>query len=314
MKAKATVRFILIGALLVLGLSVAPLTAAELKDVRVGTYDTFTRIVFQFDGPVRFDKPVTHDQGVLTVKFLNANTALSDQSLKSKSKGLTSLRISPQATNLKADVGLPFDNMTIKAFALKEPDRIVVDVYETQPPPARITIKDVVIKNTQQSAPPAPSKTQTAAANVPETRAAATPPKPVATPPKPAAPPPVKAKAPPPAQAAKPAPQPTKQVKPVVKQQPPKQAVPEKKPIKTKVKEAKQKKSPFLSKNIQRYLTIALIFIGCAIVVLIGFILVQKRRAPKPAQHSQTEHLLESTEEVLSAIDEKIKEKLHKLK
>ena len=308
MNAKATVRFTLFGALLGLWFSANPLNAAELKDVRVGTYDTFTRVVFQFDRPVKFDKPIVQNQGAFTVIFRDVKTSLSAQSLKSKSKGLNSLKISSQAPHLKADVILPFSNIAIKAFALKGPDRVVVDVYETKPPPARITIKDVVIKDSKQKAPPAAKTAQTTTASVPSKAKAAAPPV------KPAKPLPAKMKPVTKTQATKTTPVPTKPPKAIVRQQPQKQPTPKKKSAKVKVKKPKKTEKSFLNKDMQRYLTIALVVIGCAIVVLIGFMLIKKRRTPKPAVHSETEDLLESTEDVLTAIDDKIKEKLHKLK
>ena len=308
MNAKATVRFILFGALLGFWLSANPLNAAELKDVRVGTYDTFTRVVFQFDRPVKFDKPIVQNQGAFTVIFRDVKTSLSEQSLKSKSKGLNSLKISSQAPHLKADVGLPFSNLAIKAFVLKGPDRVVVDVYETKPPPARITIKDVVIKDSQQKAQPAVKPPQAKAASVPPKAKAAAPPV------KPVKPLPAKTKPVPKTQATKTTPVPAKPPKSIVKQQPQKQPTPKPKPAKVIIKKPKKTEKSFLDKDMQRYLTIALIVIGCAIVVLIGFILIKKRRTPRPAVHSEPEDLLESTEDVLTAIDDKIKEKLHKLK
>ena len=310
MNAKATVRFILFGVLLGLWLSVSPLNAAELSDVRVGTYDTFTRVVFQFDEPVQFDTPIVPSQGTFIIRFRDARTSLSAQSLKSKSKGLNFLKVSSQAPHLKADVGLPFSNLAIKAFALKGPHRVVVDVYETKPPPARITIKDVVIKDTQQRAQPVPKKPQPATASAPQAKPAPTPVKPVT-------PLPAKTKPAPKPKVTKTVPVPAKPQKSIVRQQPTQPTVtktaPKKKPAKAKAKKAKQTKSSFLNKDLQRYLTIALIVIGCTIVVLIGLILIKKRRTPRPAEHTETEDLLESTEDVLSAIDDKIKEKLQKL-
>jgi hypothetical protein len=246
-------------------------------------------------------------QGIFTIRFRDAKSSLSEQSLKSKTKGLTFLKVASQAPNLKADVGLRFSNLALKAFALKEPHRIVVDVYETKPPPARITIKDVVVKDSKPRAQPKKAAPLTPTTSVPQAKAAKTPVKPVT-------PVPAKTKPAPKVQATKPAPVTAKPQKTIVKQQPQTQSTPKKKPAKAKVKTSKKPKKSFLNKDMQRYLTIALIAIGCAIVVLIGFILIKNRRSPKPAVHSEAENLLESTDDVLSAIDDKIKEKLHKLK
>jgi hypothetical protein len=59
-------------------------------------------------------------------------------------------------------------------------------------------------------------------------------------------------------------------------------------------------------------LILVLIVIGCAIILLVGLLLLKRRRKPADTQHDQPDDLLQSTEQVLEAIDAKIKEKLQK--
>jgi len=306
MNAKATVRFILLEAALVLWLLAVQLNAAQLNDVRVGVYDTFTRIVFEFDGPVQFQNPALQGQGAFTVRFLNSGSLLPGQTLQAKTKGLAYLKLSPQAPDLVADVGLPFTHFKLKAFALRGPQRIVVDAYETKPPPAPITIKDVVVKESMQPAaipstgtaqPPTDRRTTIKAAPVDEKQA---PPQPVKVKTVQSDPKPMDA------------PKPVKPTRTVVKSQPQKNTAVKIKKSKVKAQRSQKAKTPFLTQSVQRYLTIALIVIGCGIVILIGFILLQKRRPPKAVNRTETDDVLQSTEDVLTAIDAKIKEKLKK--
>jgi len=308
MNAKATVRFILFEAALVLWFFAVQINAAQLNDVRVGVYDTFTRIVFEFNGPVQFQDPNLRSQGAFAVRFLDSKSALPDPTLQAKTKGLAYLKFSQQTSDLVADVGLPFAHLKLKAFALTGPHRIVVDAYETKPPPAPIKIKDVVIKESMQ-----PAVVPSTGTAQPPAKRRTTAPKAVPVADKPAPLQPVKAKTVQndPKTRAKAAPA---QPLPTVTQQrqPPKQAAAESKKPKIKTKKSKKSKAPFMTERIQRYLTLVLIVIGCGIVILIGFILLQKRRPPKAVKRAEAEDALQSTEEVLTAIDTKIKEKLQK--
>lgn len=292
-------------AALVLWLLAVQLNAAQLNDVRVGVYDTFTRIVFEFNGPVQFQDPILRGQGAFTVKFINSESALPDRPLQAKTKRLTFLRLSRQATHLVADIGLSFAHLKLKAFALTGPQRVVVDAYETKPPPAPITIKDVVVKESMRPAAGPSAKTAQAPAD-----RRPTPPKAAPVPDTPAPRQAVQAKTVKSAPKPKTAPTPAKPTQTVAQRQPPKRAAVETKSTQIKTKRAKKAEAPFLTQRIQRYLTIALIVIGCGIVILIGFILLQKRRPPKAVTRAQGDDVLQSTEDVLTAIDAKIKEKL----
>ncbi len=307
MNAKATVRFILFEAALVFWLLAVQLNAAQLNDVRVGVYDTFTRIVFEFNGPVQFQDPDLRHQGAFTVRFLTSESAMTDPALQAKTKGLAYLKFSRQEPDLVADVGLPFTQIKLKAFALTGPHRIVVDAYETKPLPAPITVKGVVIKESIQQVAVPSAKT-----GKPPSDGRTTAPEAVSVVHKPAPRQPVKAKTvkgDPKAQAEA---TPAKPTRTISKPQPQKQTKVQSKKTKVKTKQPQKSKAPLMTQGIQRYLAIALIVIGFVIVVLIGFILIQKRRPPKAVKRTEADDELQSTEDVLTAIDTKIKEKLQK--
>jgi hypothetical protein len=219
--------------------------------------------------------------------------------VQTKSKGLAYLKFTRQAPHLVADVGLPFANLKLKAFALTGPQRVVVDAYETKPPPAPITVKSVVTRESMQqaAAPSADRHTTAKAAPVAE---------------KPAPTQPVKTKAVQSDSKPKATPKPSKPARTVTQRQPQKRTAVATKKTKATTPRSKKTKAPFLTPSMQRYLIIALIVIGCGIVILIGFILIQKRRPPRAVNRTEADDVLQSTEDVLTAIDTKIKEKLKK--
>ena len=301
MNLKATVRCILFEAALGLWLFAVPLNAAQLNDVRVGVYDTFTRVVFEFNGPIQFQKPRLLEQGEFDVTFLNANSALTPAALKAKTKGLTNLTLTPQASHLVAKVKLPFTRLTLKTFALSGPERVVVDAYETKPPPASIKIKDMVVKESAQAGKPAPSTVQPQANTSAAAKGDAAKPAPTAAPASNSN-----------TAALKPSPKATAEKPPVTLSRTQPRPLPKLRQVKTAQQPVKKRKAPFLTQQRKQYLITALIVIGCAVILLVGVLLLQRKRRPKGAKHQQTEDILQTTDDVLAAIDAKIKEKIQK--
>jgi hypothetical protein len=306
MNVKAFARFILLEAAIGLCILAFPLHAAQLTDIRVGRYDTFTRIVFEFKDQIQYQKPIVQEPGKLTVTFLNAETTLADRALQTRSKGLEFFSLTPKPPHLVAALGFPFVDFKLKTFTLTGPQRLVLDVYQTRPSGERITLKPVIIK---QSIEPTPPKVQTlpATAAVPPKQAAAPLPeeKPVVhqAPETPSAPS---------ALSAAPAPVPDGARAAIAPGSPRKQAALKKSPSQSKVKTSKTVKTSFIDRSLQQHLILVLIVIGCAIILLVGLLLLKRRRKPADTQHDQPDDLLQSTEQVLEAIDAKIKEKLQK--
>jgi hypothetical protein len=114
---------------------VAPCDAANLKDLRIGEYDYFTRIVFEFDAPV--ENPILtgglSDQ--LDITFKQSQTDLARKIPTGLSNRIKDIQIWMRGKDLIAFIALEFDHFQFKWFQLSSPARVVVDVYASKTPP-----------------------------------------------------------------------------------------------------------------------------------------------------------------------------------
>ena len=134
---------ILLGTLIILWLLVRPVEAAQLMYIRVGEHKTFTRIVFEFQGPVRFKNPVIKGSGKLSVVFLDSTTAtaLPFQELRERTKQVDAIEFIQQGSHLTANIALYSPYFKLKPFYLFSPDRVVLDVYWLNAPPSDTAVE-----------------------------------------------------------------------------------------------------------------------------------------------------------------------------
>ncbi len=119
--------------------------AANLSQVRTGKHENFARVVFEFQSAVQFDSPKITGKGKFSLVFLNSTTKLPRLTLykTGKTQLVKSIECVRQKTNLTAIVRLTFPYFILKSYALSAPDRIVVDAYWMSP----------AIENSGQKAP-----------------------------------------------------------------------------------------------------------------------------------------------------------------
>jgi hypothetical protein len=181
----------LVAALVLLCLSVPPVDAAQLLYIRVGEYESLTRIVFEFSGTVKFKGPELKGSRQVAVDFMDtttANPAL--QKMRDRSGHIEKIEFVQGKSLLTANVELTSSSFNIKTFYLFTPDRLVLDLYWTGAPVAAVT-----------AVPPVPEK-------APEAVSAQPVPENVTQPPtEPAAAKPPGGEAPPSKEAASPVPQ-----------------------------------------------------------------------------------------------------------
>lgn len=132
---------VLTTALTLLCLTVFPADAARLMYIRVGEYDSLTRIVFEFDGTVKFRGPEIKGPGQITIDFPDTTTpnpAL--QNLRDRSGRIAKIEFVQGKALLTANVGLTSSSFNLKTFYLFTPDRLVLDLYWTAEPAASASI------------------------------------------------------------------------------------------------------------------------------------------------------------------------------
>ena len=110
--------------------------ATNLRDVRTGKHEKFTRVVFEFQDNVLFENPTIKGKGRFSLVFLDSSTSLPNLTLfKTGPRQLVhSIQFVKQKSNLAANVQLSFPYFILKAFSLSDPNRVVVDVYQVVSP------------------------------------------------------------------------------------------------------------------------------------------------------------------------------------
>ena len=124
--------------------------ASNLRDVRTGKHENFTRVVFEFQNNVLFENPEIKGKGNFSVVFLDSSTTLPRLTLFKTGpiQLVRSIKFSRQKSNLVADVRLSFPYFILKTFPLSGPNRIVVDAYQVSSTPEKSEQKE--LKNVPQ--------------------------------------------------------------------------------------------------------------------------------------------------------------------
>jgi hypothetical protein len=113
--------------ILLFGFSVC--SAAGLKDVRIGEYEDFTRVVFEFSAlvhPVDFNDQTP---GRLTIDFADTQPRLIRKIPIDRSDRIDDAQLWQKGTSLSAVLMFPFDHYRFEYFSLTEPNRIAVDIF-----------------------------------------------------------------------------------------------------------------------------------------------------------------------------------------
>jgi len=134
--------------------------AANLKDVRTGKHEKFTRVVFEFQDNVLFESPEIKGKGKFSVVFLDSSTTLPRLTLFKTGpiQLVHSIEFDRQKSNLIANVRLSFPYFILKAFPLSAPDRIVVDAYQVSSLPEKPEQKESLRQKASAETSTAPEK------------------------------------------------------------------------------------------------------------------------------------------------------------
>ena len=134
--------------------------AANLKNMRTGKHEQFTRVVFEFQNNVLFESPEIKGKGKLSVVFLDSSTTLPRLTLFKTGpiQLVHSIEFVRQKSNLIANVRLSFPYFILKAFSLSGPNRVVVDAYQVSSPPEKSEQKESLREKPSTETSTAPEK------------------------------------------------------------------------------------------------------------------------------------------------------------
>ena len=118
----------LLSASLVLIILVFSTQAALLKDIRIGEYDKFTRIVFELDSPTKPEHIVRISSGQLSVVFADTSAELIRKIPVERSRHIKSIQLWDKTNQLSAVFSFDFEHFRHESFPLNDPPRIVLDI------------------------------------------------------------------------------------------------------------------------------------------------------------------------------------------
>ena len=121
--------------------------AALLKDIRIGEYDKFTRIVFELDSSIKPEHIVRISAGQLSVVFANTSAEFIRKIPVERSRHIKNIQLWDKTNQLSAVISFDFEHFRHESFPLNNPPRIVLDIQ-----PLAIAPESIV------AGPPAESK------------------------------------------------------------------------------------------------------------------------------------------------------------
>jgi len=142
----------LVIALILLWFSALPADAGQLKYIRVGEYESMTRIVFEFDSNVKFQRPEIKSPGKIAVDLFDTTTdnpAL--QKMRDRARRIEKIEFDQKKSVLTANISLTSSSFNLKSFYLSTPDRLVLDIYWTSAPVASVSTIPPVTEKTPEA-------------------------------------------------------------------------------------------------------------------------------------------------------------------
>jgi len=138
--------------------------AAQLKDIRIGEYDKFTRIVFELDSPAEPEQIVLISSGLLSVVLANTSAEFIRKIPVERSRHIRSIQIWDKSNQLSVVFSFDFEHFRHESFPLKDPPRIVLDIQPVPiapesaftAPPAESKVKGETLDQEAESKTPEP--------------------------------------------------------------------------------------------------------------------------------------------------------------
>lgn len=100
----------------------------RLETMRAGRHDGYVSIVFQLSGRIDFDTPQI---GEKEIRFMLWNTSSQLRPYRAYPSSGSWVRLKTEPAGLDVHIGLPHHFQKFKAFLMEEPDRLVVNLYDS---------------------------------------------------------------------------------------------------------------------------------------------------------------------------------------
>lgn len=293
--------------LLITGIAIlnwyGPADAAQLKDIRVGEYDKFTRIVFELDGPTPDPDIEIQSSGQLLVTFNKASANLIRKIPVERSPHVKNIQLWQRQERLSALLISDYPNIRIESFRLTRPPRFAVDIFPiAEQAKENMTERSgPLVPAPDESAPPAekndqPSETELATKQVQSTtheqpsdrtEEATMPEESVQTTTE--------------AGSSAPIPMALEKIQPTI----PKQRIPES----TKTDSVDSQSAPPSSQNrLQLYLVVTLVIITIAILLLLLLMLLTRHRLSDEKTTLKPSRRLQNQDRKIEALNSRIRD------
>ncbi len=151
---------LLLSAGFVLVVLICTAQASLLRDIRVGEYENFTRVVFEFDEPTEPEQIVSRSAGQLTVVFAGTSAELTRKIPVERSRRIKTLQIWDKKSHLSAVLSFNFVRLRHQLFPLNNPPRIVLDIQPLDSTPDTTTeMAPAALKSNGGKQPQVPEST-----------------------------------------------------------------------------------------------------------------------------------------------------------
>lgn len=123
-------------------IGVATVQAALLNDIRVGDYDTHTRIVFELSEATVFERIISRKPGQLTIIFPNAKPQLVRKIPTERSARVEEITIFRRQDSLSVVLAFSFEHFRYELKEYENPFRLVIDVFHLDVKPTSKHLPD----------------------------------------------------------------------------------------------------------------------------------------------------------------------------
>ena len=112
-----------------------PATAAQVREVRVGSHDKYTRVVFELDAPAGYSiQRRSETSGEEPAILVTVNASTKARNIPTKSDLLSAVIVEERLGSAVAEIRLKRSGLRLKEMILANPPRIVLDVMAREAP------------------------------------------------------------------------------------------------------------------------------------------------------------------------------------